>query len=204
MSGPLALGAVTAVLRSLLADGIAGIAAVAAIVGDVSVTSVAPDTIRLDDPRAGPRLNLFLHRVSPDAAGADRVPPVRGPGGGPAAAPPLALDLHYLLTAYDARDAHAEILLGAAMSILRARPVLTRDAVLRALDPDRPGSTIPASELQAFVDSGVADQAGPIRVASDPLDGDALSRLWMAFRAPSRPSAGYVVSGLLIDAATPA
>ena len=79
--------------------------------------------------------------------------------------------------------------------------MLDRAAVLRALDPTRPGSTIPAPELQAFAASGLADQADPIRVTIEPLDGEELSRLWSALRAPSRPSAGYVVSGVLIDVA---
>ena len=60
MSSPLAIGAVSAVLRNLLDNGMvdAGPA-----VGPVKVTAVAPDTIKLDDPDAA-ALNLFLYRTS--------------------------------------------------------------------------------------------------------------------------------------------
>ena len=198
MSGPFALGAVTAVLRNLLLDGMAELAEIAATVGTVSVTSVPPDTIRLDDPDAA-RLNLFLHRVTHDVARGSRIPPAPVLGGRPPGGPPLALDLHYLLTAHDPRDFHAEILLGGAMSVLQARPVLDRSTVVQALDPTRPDSTIPSSELEAFAASGLADQADPIRITIEPLGGEELSRLWSALRTPLRPSAAYLVSGVLIS-----
>ena len=53
MSSALAIGAVSAVVRNLLDNGMieAGPA-----VGTVKVTAVAPDTIKLDDPAAGPSL----------------------------------------------------------------------------------------------------------------------------------------------------
>ena len=63
MSSPLAIGAVSAVLRNLLDNGIVD---GGPAVGSVKVTAVAPDTIKLDDPDAGPSLNLFLYRVSPN------------------------------------------------------------------------------------------------------------------------------------------
>ena len=55
--------------------------------------------------------------------------------------PPLALDLHYLLSAYSGGDLHAEILLGYAMQLLHEIPVLTREAIRTALQrpPDDRG-----------------------------------------------------------------
>ena len=50
-------------------------------------------------------------------------------------APPLALDLHYIITAYGRADFQAEILLGYAMHLLHERPMLDREAIRRALDP---------------------------------------------------------------------
>ena len=61
MSSPLAIGAVSAVLRNLLDNGMID---VGAPLGPVKVTAVAPDTIKLDDPQAPPSLNLFLYRTS--------------------------------------------------------------------------------------------------------------------------------------------
>ena len=64
MSSPLAIGAVSAVLRNLLDNGM--IEAGAAIGGTVNVTAVAPDVIDLENPEEPPRLNLFLHQVTPN------------------------------------------------------------------------------------------------------------------------------------------
>jgi Pvc16 N-terminal domain len=65
MSSPLAIGAVSAVLRNLLDDGM--IEAGAAVGSTVSVTAIAPDRIDLDKPEDPPRLNLFLHQVTPNS-----------------------------------------------------------------------------------------------------------------------------------------
>ena len=63
MSSPLAIGAVSAVLRNLLDNGMVE---ADPPMGAIKVTAVAPDTIKLDDPDLGPSLNLFLYRVSPN------------------------------------------------------------------------------------------------------------------------------------------
>ena len=52
--------------------------------------------------------------------------------------PPLALDLHYLLTAYGSVDLNAEILLGFAMDLLNETPMLSRDTIRRSLSPTDP------------------------------------------------------------------
>ena len=61
MSSALAIAAVSGVLRNLLDDGLI---AAAPAVGSVKVTAIAPDLVKVDDPDAGPSLNLFLYRVS--------------------------------------------------------------------------------------------------------------------------------------------
>ena len=61
MSSPLAIGAVSAVLRNLLDNGLVD---VGAPLSPVKVTAVAPDTIKLDDANPPPSLNLFLYRTS--------------------------------------------------------------------------------------------------------------------------------------------
>src|SRR5262249_43812568 len=64
MSSPLAIGAVSAVLRNLLDNGL--VEAGAAMGTTVKVTAVAPDTINLDREDEPPRLNLFLYQVTPN------------------------------------------------------------------------------------------------------------------------------------------
>ena len=197
MSSALAIGAVSAVMRNLLDNGMieAGPA-----VGTVKVTAVAPDTIKLDDPDFGPGLNLFLHRVAPNAALRNATLPEFDPGGARTSNPPLALDLHYLLTAYGSSDFQAEILLGYAMSLLHGRPVLDRAAIRTALEPSPLGAGILPPAYQALAASDLADQVEAVTVTLDPIDSEEMSRLWSAIQAHYRPSVGYVVTVVLIEA----
>ncbi|PJI52282.1 hypothetical protein CTI14_44950, partial [Methylobacterium radiotolerans] len=79
-------------------------------------------------------MNLFLHQVTPNAAWRNAALPSRDAAGGRIANPPLALDLHYLLTAYGRAELQAEVLLGYALQLLHESAVLPREAVRRALD----------------------------------------------------------------------
>ncbi len=198
MSSALAIAAVSAVLRNLLDDGMVE---VAPAVGSVKVTAVAPDTIKLDDPDAGPSLNLFLYRVSPNAGWSNAGLPSFDADGARVSNPPLALDLHYLLTAYGSSDFHAEILLGYAMSLLHGRPVLDRAAIRTALNPSPLGPSILPPAFQALAASDLADQVEAVKVTLEPLDTEEMSRLWSAIQAHYRPTAAYHASVVLIEAA---
>ena len=87
-------------------------------------TSTDPTTSR-------PALTLYLYRVTMN----EHLRNQPYTGGSSDEPPPLALDLHYLLTAYGAEELHAEILLGYGMQLLHETPVLTRDAIRRSLAP---------------------------------------------------------------------
>jgi hypothetical protein len=200
MSSPLAIGAVSAVLRNLLDNGMVN---AGAPLSPVKVTAVAPDTIKLDDPSGGPSLNLFLYRVSPNTGWSNAQLPSRNGSGASIANPPLALNLHYLLTAYGGADFQAEILLGYGMHLLHERPVLDRAAIRRALNPSPLGPTILPPAFQALVASDLADQVEAVTLSMEPIDGEEMSRLWSALQSSYRPSAGYVVSVVLIDARKP-
>lgn len=200
MSSPLAVAAVSAVLRNLLDNGLVD---VGNAVGAVAVTAVAPDLIKLDDPNAGPSLNLFLHRVTPNQGWRNVGMPAYDGGGGRLANPPLALDLGFLVTAYGVSDFQAEILLGYAMSVLHEHPVLDRAAVRRALDPSPLGPSILPPAFQALAASDLADQVESVRVTWEPMDGEEMSRLWSAMQAHYRPTAAYVASVVLIEAERP-
>ena len=200
MSSALAIGAVSAVLRNLLDNGLVD---VGPAVGSVKVTAVAPDTVKLDDPDAGPSLNLFLHRVTPNPGWQNVALPAYDGNGTRLTNPPLALDLHFLVTAYGSGDFQAEILLGYAMSILHERPVLDRAAIRRALDPSPLGPSILPPAFQALTASDLADQVEAVTVTLEPVDSEEMSRLWSAIQAHYRPSAAYVVSVVLIQATKP-
>jgi hypothetical protein len=200
VSSPLAIGAVSAVLRNLLDNGLVD---VGAPLGSVKVTAVAPDTIKLDDPDAPPSLNLFLYRTSPNLGWRESGLPSFDGNGNRISRPPLALDLHYLLTAYGNADFQAEILLGYAMHLLHERPVLDRAAIRRALDPSPLGASILPPAFQALTASDLADQVDAVTVTPDPMDAEEMSRLWSAMQAHYRPTAAYLVSVVLIESRKP-
>ncbi len=77
----------------------------------VNVSAVAPDTINLDNNDEPPRLNLFLYQVTPNQGWSSTGLPSRSSVSGERLTnAPLALDLHYVLTAYGRADFQAEIL----------------------------------------------------------------------------------------------
>ena len=202
MSSPLAIGAVSAVLRNLLDNGL--VEAGAAMGSTVTVSAVAPDTIDLDAADEPPRLNLFLHQVTPNAGWSNaRLPSRSATTGERLTNAPLALDLHYLLTAYGRADFQAEVLLGYAMHLLHERPVLDRAAIRRALDPSPLDVSMLPPVFQALTASDLADQVEQIRVTPVPMSGDDLSKLWSAIQTHYRPSSAYRVSVVLIGATRP-
>jgi hypothetical protein len=201
MSSQLAIGAVSAVLRNLLDDGLVK---AAPAIGAITVTAVAPDSIKLDDPNFGPQLNLFLYRVSPNQGWQNAVLPAYDSNGTRASNPPLALNLHLLLTAYGKSDFQAEILLGYAMSLLHEHPVLDRASIRTALDPSPLGPSILPPAFQALSASDLADQLESVTLTLEPMDTEEMSRLWSAIQAHYRPTAAYVVSVVLIEAKKPA
>jgi hypothetical protein len=192
MSTALAVAGVTAVLRSLLDSWLSEQNAAAALGGgNPDVTAVAPDTIELAGPNAGPRLNLFLHHVSSNAGWSNVDLPSSDSGGDRTTSPPLALDLHYLLTAYGPAELQAEVLLGLGMQRLHLVPVLGRGDIEARLPAPLRGSAL-------------GRQVELIKITPEPIGTEELSKLWTALQAHYRPSAGYQVSVVLIEAQQPA
>ncbi|MGY2012116.1 DUF4255 domain-containing protein [Nocardia gipuzkoensis] len=201
MSTALAIGAVTAVLRNILDNGL--VDAAVAVGAPVKVSALAPDAIKLDDPNAQPQLNLFLYRVTPNSGHRNAGLPSRT-GPDRLTNPPLALDLHYLLTAYGHTDLHAEILLGYGMHLLHERPFLDRDTIRKALSFTPLDPTILPDAFREPPAANLAEQVEALRISPEPMDTEELSRLWSATQAHYRPSAGYEISVILIEATQPA
>jgi hypothetical protein len=200
VSSPLAIGAVSAVLRNLLDNGIVEQVALGTT---VTVTATAPDQIKLDVPNDPPQLNVFLYQVTPNAALRNNELPSRSSRGERLTNPALALDLHYLVTAYGKTDFQAEILLGYAMHLLHERPMLDRPAIRRALDPSPLDVSMLPPVFQALAASDLADQFEAIRITPAVMTIEEMSKLWAAFQSHYRPSAAYQVSVVLIDAQRP-
>ena len=114
MSSPLAIASVTAVLKDLLNNGLID-HSLASTVGNVTVTALSPDRIDVTTLNQQSQLNLFLYQVTPNAGWRNVGLPSRDSRGERTSNPPLAIDLHYLLTAYGALELHSEILLGYGM-----------------------------------------------------------------------------------------
>lgn len=200
MSSPLAIGAVSAVLRNLLDNGLIETGG-----GPVNVSAVAPDIINLEDTSLTPRLNLFLYQVTPNSGWRNSGLPSRSATSGERLTnAPLALDLHYLLTAYARADFEAEILLGYAMHLLHERPVLDRAAIRRALSPGPIGVSLMPPAFQALVASDLADQVEQIKITLSVQSSDEMSKLWSAIQSKYRPSSAYQVSVVLIEGKRPA
>ncbi|MGH9944180.1 MAG: DUF4255 domain-containing protein [Pyrinomonadaceae bacterium] len=200
MSTALAIASVTAVLKDLLSNGLID-HDVSASVGDVLVSALPPDRIDALDTEKKSRLNIFMYQVTPNAGWRNVGLPSRDGRGERLGNPPLALDLHYLLTAYGLEEFHAEILLGYGMQLLHETPVLTRDAIRRTLTPPSlvtGGSGLPA-HLEALFASELAEQVEQIKIVPQSLTTEEISRMWAAFGAKYRPTAAYQTSVVLIE-----
>ena len=202
MSSGLAIAGVTAVLQRLIEDGLAEFPPVT--VPAFTVTSLPPNRV-LTPPNGADhnQLNLFLYQVTPNAGWRNVALPSRDEEGQRRSNPPLALDLHYLLTAYGAERLNAEILLGCAMQALHESPFLTRDAVRTALSSAAaPGDPL-GDLLRALGTSGLAEQIEQIKLTPETLSTEEMSKLWTAFQAPYRPTAGYLATVVLIESRRP-
>lgn len=198
MSSALAIAAVTASLKDLLNEGLLNHDLSA--IGSFSVTAQPPDRITTGTTEAN-QLNVFLYQVSANPGWRNVGLPSADARGARLGHPPLALDLHYLLTAYGAQDTNAEVLLGFAMQLLHETPVLTREQLRTVLANPSPvhGNILPGlfGSLSAL---DLADQVELIKITPVYLSSDELSKLWTAMQARYRSSMAYLVSVVLIQA----
>lgn len=179
MSNALAIAAATATLRQLLIHGLN--------IPDVTVRPL--DTARKG--LASNQVNLFLYQTAIDAAWRNQDLP-RQIRPGETGQPPLPLCLYYLITAYGEGDdeTKAHQLLGNAMSVLYDHPVLDADEIKQATQTDVPGSNL-------------HEQIERVRITSQPITLEEMSKLWAAFQTNYRLSAAYQVSVVLIESTRP-
>lgn len=180
MSNVLAIAATTRTLRNLL---LAQVPALDTDLGDLQVTLQPPDVARKGTSSA--QLNLFLYQVVANPAWRNLDPPGQVHPG-ESGMPPLALNLHYVLTAWGRGDSDIDAtshrVLAAAMSTLHDHGVLDGDDIRNAL---------PGNDL--------ANQIERVRVTPLPQSVEELSKLWTAFQTNYRSSAVYEVAVVLID-----
>ncbi|CAD5367067.1 conserved hypothetical protein [Rubrivivax sp. A210] len=182
MSDFRAIAAVTRTLHQLLDQGVQTADSID-LAGTV-VTTLPLDKAR-DDAANGNQLNLFLYQTLPNAAWRNRdMPGQTRPGEtGP---PPLALNLHYLITAFgkdnDSTQPFSHQLLGRAMSVLHDHPVLSPEEI-----------------ANAFAGSKLENQIEPVRLTWQPLPVEDIFKLWSGFQTQYRLSVAYEVSVVLIE-----
>lgn len=185
MSNSLAFAAVTTALQSLISRSVtAGLPE--AVITELSLANTRITAANLDRVKsiqqASNLINVHLYRVSPNAA-------LRNLPTGPGAASPLAVDLHYLISAHCSGDDDraAQILLAQVQRILH------ESAVLRAEDLR---AVLPGND--------VAEQFERVRIHPEALTIEEMHRLWSMYQTQARLSVGYTASVVLLDATAPA
>lgn len=195
MSTAFAIAAVSACVRELLQNHLAAAGLGGLMGGNVKVSTRPPDRILGTGAEDPTQVNWFLHRVSPNAGWSNRQLPSRDHNGDRTDAPPLALNLHYVLSVFAAGELHAEILLGHGMQALHETPTLSREAIRRAVSPAVPPPDFPPQLALA----GLAEQFETIKISLVPSL-DEMSRLWPALNSHYRTSVFYEVTVVLIEA----
>jgi Pvc16 N-terminal domain len=203
MSTGLAISGVTAVLQYYLRELYA---ANPPFTSTVTVSCLAPDLVQQAFEQNGPepenQVNLFLHQVTRNPAWRNvDLPSLDGDGKTRLSSPPLALDLHYLLTVYATNFWQAEALLGYALLLLHENPVLVRNDITTALQAlSTAPEPYPGNPLTPFLGgAGLADQVEMIKITPETLGREELAWLWTALKADYRPTYPFLVSVVLIE-----
>jgi hypothetical protein len=201
MSDFLAVAGVTAVLRWMLRDAIAGSGVDTAVGITPTITALPPDRIAVGATEI-PQVNIFMYHIGLNSGWRNVGLPELDASGRRIASPPLAIDLNFLISAYGPNELDGEILLGWAMQVLHDQQVLTRDLVQTALAAirTRPGAPV---EDQRVGLTTLADQAELIKVSPQPLSTEEVYRLWPAFNAHYRATAAYLATVVLIQRQRP-
>ncbi|MBI3900062.1 MAG: DUF4255 domain-containing protein [Gammaproteobacteria bacterium] len=184
MSNSLAIAATTATLRNLL---LAQVPTLDSDLSDLEVTAQPLDVARKGISKS--QVNLFLYQTAVNAAWRNMDMP-RQVRPGETGLPPLAINLHYLITAYgrgdNDNDAVSHRVLGGAMSVLHDHALLSRSEISIAL-----------------ANNDLSQQFERVRITPLSLGVEEISRLWMVFQTQYRISMAYEVTVILIDSRTP-
>lgn len=197
MSDYLAVAGVSAVLRSLLTTALTNGGPATILVTPPGVTANPPDLVPTG-ANEQPRVNLFMYYASLNPALRNTGLPSRNSQGTPTSNEPLALNLHYLVSAYGSTQFDPEILLAWAMKVLHDNAVVPRATIQAALsDLLSGGGGNPEAQLVAA--STLANQIEHIRITPEALTTQEIYNLWTAFQTTYRPTTSYQVSVVVIQ-----
>ena len=201
MSDFFAVAGVTGVLKWLLSNALTSSGLNTSFASPVSISALSPDLVTTGADEQ-PQLNLFMYYASFNASYQNVGLPSRDSQGNRVSNPPLALNLHYLVSAYGKTELDPEILLAWAMQIFHENQILSRQTVqsLLAAMAASPGAT---PEMQAVARTTLASQFELIKITPESLSNEEISKLWMAFNTHYRPTTSYQISVVLIEETQP-
>jgi hypothetical protein len=210
MSSPLAIAGVTAVLQYYFYQMYVSVAD--NFSSSVTVSCLAPDQIQNQivslKADSENQVNLFLHQVTHNAAWRNSDFASMSSGGTQRLSnPPLALNLHYLLTVYGSDYLQSEALMGYALMMLHQAPVLTREDIANALALLNPPSPTPPpypGNVYKYIGSaGLADQIEMIKITPESMGREEMAWLWTALKADYRLTFPFQVSVVLLQPVEP-
>ncbi len=201
MSDFLAAAGVTAVLRWMLRDAIASSGVDTAVGATPTISALPPDRIVVGATEI-PQINIFMYHVSLNSGWRNVGVREFDSSGNRVSSPPLAIDLHFLLSAYGPNELDGEILLGWAMQIIHEQAVLTGDLLQTALSAIAGVAGATAEDRHIGL-STLAEQAESIRLSPQSLSTEEVYRLWPAFNAHYRATAAYLATVVLIQRPRP-
>jgi hypothetical protein len=182
MSNYLAIAAVTAALRQILQTPAHN------AVSGAHVGFNRPDG--KESGEKGPRVNLYLYRVTPNAAYRNVDLPTRRADGTLVKTPLTALDLHYLFSFHGSDEKlEPQRMLGAVASTLNAQPLLSTSNIQAA-----------AKHFSFLDGSGLDTQVERVRFTPTALSLEEFTKLWSAFfQVEYSLSIAYQASVVLIE-----
>ena len=182
MSNQLAIATVTCVLQDLLEPAMD-------IVPGARVSTVRPDRLGKDGKMTR-GLNIYLYRVTPNSQFRNIDMPMRDSDGGYTRAPIMAVDLHYLMSAYgDETMLEPQILLGATVARLHEHTVLHRNIIQQGVESSN--NIVDGSDLD--------EQRPKVKILMDNLSTEDLSKIWsVLFQTPYQLSSAYVLGPVFL------
>ena len=203
MSYALIPAAATAILKSLIENGLVERSITAALGSDAAVSGLPPDRFALDsDGRS--QVNLFLYQLSqkglaPASAygpSVDTLPPGGSSPGGPARRGrlPLTVEMQYLVTVVGAQDLQAEILLGAALDVLRQTPSLSGVEAAQILSAAGDAKSLAPPTRALLASAKLGTVLCRMQICLQVLTLQEMLNLWSIFQTPYRLSALYKVT----------
>lgn len=156
----------------------------------VGVTTKRPDKA---DELASASVNLFLYHVEPNTSLRNLDAPARRSDGGMLQRPRMALDLHYLVSFYGNSNTSSEKLLGATVTYLHSRPLLSPTRIRDAWD--EVGDDPSDEEIRQYL-----EEVPRIALSLTQFSLEDLSKLWsVLFQVPYVLSVAYRATAVILE-----